>query len=333
MRKRILLFVCALMFSGLVSAQVGEQHKVSVKFSTRFDWQGILNEKVDGEERHNQSGFAGKYFSVGVSGTLSEKFSYGFRHRLYTEHTEPNSFLSATDNAFIKYSACDNFGISVGKHAVAFGGYEFDKSPIDIYFMSSYWDDCASYCIGVNLEYEGKMGSLLGQIINSPFSADSFEGLYGYNLIWYGSVCENFSTIYSVNLVEYDKGKYFNYIALGNKFTLDNFSVSLDLINRYADKSEYFFSDFNINTEVKCAIYEKLNVFGQFGYDENKRTIDSHFYSPETNRMSYYGIGAEFFPLKNKDLRLHAFCHSNNAEPSSTTFNLGVTWQINVFQR
>lgn len=157
-------------------------------------------------------------------------------------------------------------------------------------------------------------------------------------MIWYGYF-NQFNTIYSLNRIEVEKGKYINYITLGNKFSLNKFSLELDLMNRFSDNQNNLLSDYSIIGNLKYTMNDKINLFVKSGYDENKaqNLSDAFIYDryvvPGTEHF-YYGLGIEYFPIKDsKNLRLHAIWFSNNDNLQYQIFNIGVRWQMDVLNK
>jgi hypothetical protein len=149
-------------------------------------------------------------------------------------------------------------------------------------------------------------------------------------------------------MVEYKKGSYINYIALGNKVVLDNFSFYVDLMNRAtADQEHFFGDDYTVIGKLDYQLGDSWNIFAKGGYDQNKtQTLDENgnpiyvspdeyidiFVTPGTEYY-YYGLGAEYFPLKeNKDIRMHTFLAVKNDGSNEYHFNMGLTWRVNFMK-
>ena len=114
---------------------------------------------------------------------------------------------------------------------IGIGGFEYDLAPIDVYFFSGFCSNVTSYAFGGSVGYAlSGNDQLTAQMCESPFST-AYDDIYAYNLLWQGKHgC--WSTLYSLNMVEYMPGKFVNYIALGNQFNLGDVTLTLDLMNR-----------------------------------------------------------------------------------------------------
>ncbi len=287
-------------------------------------------------------GFAGKYIDFMIDGHLTEKFTYHYRQRLNIAEASFSSFYRGCDWLYLQYRINPNFSVEAGKQCIYIGGIEYDLAPIDVYFGSNFWENITCYEVGASASYYSKNENhqLTFQVCNSPFVSKPFEGLLAYNLIWYGKMGV-FSTIYSVNMIEYAKGKYINYIALGNQFNINGLMFYVDFINRATAKQVFLFSDFTVIGEVKYTIKNRVSIFGKGGYDvNNAQSADinpSAYFDrcvlPGTE-FSFAGLGTEFFPIKDsQSVRLHAFFAVQNNK-SATTYqaNLGLTWNVDFLK-
>jgi hypothetical protein len=166
------------------------------------------------------------------------------------------------------------------------------------------------------------------------------ENIYAYNVIWYGKVAPWMNTIWSVNMIEYEKGHFINYIALGNKFKAGKADIDLDFMNRYAGKGTAFFEDFSLHGKISVPVSGNVNLFAKGGYDVNNAQqegasfVYDRYVLPGVE-LGFYGAGVEYFPIKSarKSVRFHAFWCSNTSDANPNTFNIGVRWQMNILDR
>ena len=323
-------------------AQRGDE-KISLRMDARIDGEVTAygNESISGNGIPADAGFVGRYLKILADGKLSDKFSYSFRHRLYTDHMDPKSFFSATDWANVTYRPNDKFSVTAGKQMVCIGTIEYDYAPVDVYFASDFWNHVSPFQIGVNVGWAPAEGQqFYAQVTNSPFSTKALENIFAYNVIWYGTIAPCYSTIWSVNMIEYEKGHFINYLALGNKFKVGKAEIDVDYMNRYAGRGTAFFEDFSLHGKVSVAVSEKVNLFAKGGYDVNKAQIAGEEFIYDRYvlpgvELGFYGVGIEFFPIKDakKSLRFHAFWCSSTANPVPQTFNVGLRWQMRLLER
>lgn len=345
MKKILTVFLLVLSTLSTVVMSQDVNPKVRLKFNTRFDFEALSPTNMDSSA---SSGIHGKFFNIMVDGEINEKFSYNYRQRISLNAVD-NFQFAGKDNksnfhpidwAYINYKVNNAFTLSGGQQVIQIGGWEYDYAPIDQYFWSDFWNNVYCYELGAMINYTSKdRNHNLGfQISNSPFSTKKFSSLYAYNIIWYGNM-DWFKTIYSVNMIEYEKGHFINYIVLGNKFTFGGFTLELDLINRASGEQKNFFADYSIIGDATYSFNNRFNAFIKAGYDENLAQssnaafVYDRYVVPGTKYL-YYGAGLEYFPIKDKkDVRVHAYWTSNNADVKYNMFNVGVTWQMKVLER
>ena len=333
---------------SVITAEVVEPKKkmqpISVKFDARFDWQSSFTHNADAKPSY-ASNFNGRYIMFMLDGNISPKFSYSLRYRMIHPSHE-NSWrgvFNATDWAQLTYRPTKNWEITAGKMLVFYGSYEFDKNPLDVYMWSGWGGRVGCFQFGVLGKYITNDGrnNILFQINNSPF-ADSLSlgAMYSYSVQWNGNFGV-FNALYSDNLIEYQPGRFINYISLGNQFNFGPATIELDYMNRYGARGTNFFGDFSFIGRVKYNVCDQLTIFAKGGldYNMNEEVVDLLILPGERN--VYYGAGLEFYPIKNsKNVRIHAFWQSgnNNLGIDGQAWNvhnvgIGFKWRLVAFER
>lgn len=308
-------------------------------------------------------GFHGQYFNFLLGGDIGDHISYFLRQRIIAKPGSV-SFFDNTDFLYIQYRFNDQWAIRLGKEALYVGGYEYDAAPIDVYYYTHFWGEIHCFQLGVSASYTDKQkkNKIIFQFANSPHiyyegSGDEWKkGLFSYNLFWNGNFGV-FSTLYSINLMEYERGSFVNYISLGNKLSFNKWSIYVDYMNR-ASSFRYFFRDFTVVGRLDWHVSPNVNLFAKAGYDQNFAE-DIWVEIPKDPMMTpgfnyhFYGIGLEFRPLKYQDLRIHAFVANSvkyspgfsrtDPETSNTVntpveghgslqINVGASWTINFMK-
>ena len=340
MRKVLLLALIGLFISPMAFSQ---EKKTAVTLdnlhlNTRADFTmdyNLGNETVEPSFAH---GFAGKYLVVALDGNIFNNFSYHLRQRLNTPNIGfANTFFQGTDWAYLNWNFTDNLFLSAGKQVVAIGGWEYDSNPIDIYYGTEFWNTVCCYAVGASINYKDNSGKnhFLFQMCNSPFISAAMESIYAYNLMWYGNFGA-FKTTYSVNMIEYQPGKFINYIALGNKLQFNGVEMYLDVINRASFEQEKFFGqDLTAIYGIGVDIGKKWIVFAKAGYDFNQAQLPSteayDQYVVPGKKVDFESIGFEYYPMASRDLRLH-LCGSHTSVDGASKFqaNVGLTWKIDL---
>ncbi len=326
-----ILFTFFLTFLSLTS--FAQARPVSnLYLETRFDYN---QEYLAGHTVNDNSGFKGRYLNIRMDGYLSDHLSYSFRHRL-NKPIKNTALFDATDWITISYKT-SNWELSAGKQVVGIGGYEYDGAPIDLYFCSEFWNNISCYQFGISGAYTTPSGK---DKITAQFCESPFDG-FAYNLMWNGSH-DFYSSIWSANMLEYSPGKYMNYIALGNKFSLGNFVIDFDFMNRASSVREFLGHDFSIMSQITWNIVERLNIFARLTYDKNSTEANADTTVISGTEVLRAGAGIEYFPIKgNRNLRLHLnACHTSgrNTAPNGalqghqTIVNVGLTWKANLLK-
>lgn len=308
----------------------------------RADYQ---REYVSGEAIKENCGFKGQYLNFRIDGKFNEKWSYAYRQRLYKVQAD-ETFFDATDWLYLKYHVNERLAFSAGKQVVAVGGYEYDRNPIDIYFSSEYWWNTRCYQWGVDASYNLNDGKdiLLAQVCQSPYGSPlevngkCYNDMYAFNLMWYGSHGW-FNTTYSVNMVEYLPGQFINYIALGHKLNVGDFSLELDFMNRAVRNQTFLFKDCSVMGDLTYFASDRMNIFAKATYDvNNSDKVGDYCVAPGTE-VTRVSAGIEYFLLPDKSARLHAalcqtFCSEKKASatflPEQTMASIGLKWNMNL---
>lgn len=304
--------------------------------TARVDWQ---LDRQDGITDDANTGFKGKYLMLRMDGQIFKGFTYSWRQRLNKDLFE-SSWFNATDWIYVNY-ATSGWNFRVGKDVVAIGGWEYDAAPYNIYDGSVFWNNIACYQLGVSAGYNiTPDDKLTAQITQSPMHTVGNSNMYAYNLMWNGHHgC--FDAIYSANLLEYDKGRYINYLMLGNKFTFDKFTAEVDLMNRAARHQTFLFKDCSIVADFRYNPARQWCVFAKYSYDVNKSGTHADTTVLDGTELNMAGAGLEFYPIykAKSSLRLHGGLfyswgkNANTADPmqSKTLFaTIGVTWHMNL---
>lgn len=330
-RRLLPLFLLAL--PTVLNAQ---QKLLNLKAEARVDYQRM---SVDGETDKSSTGFKGKYVNLIAMGDINDKFSYVYRQRLIKPNKDA-SYFDSIDFLYLTWRANEQWSFSAGKQIVGIGGFEYDRAPINLYFSSEYWNNIECYEMGVSAEYKFKSGRdrIVAQVSQSPNRANAGD-MYAYNVAWYGQHGA-FSTIYSLNLLEYMPHRYISYITLGHKIEVDKVKLEVDFMNRAASHQTFFFKDCSVMAEVGYRPIDKLNLFGKAVYDVNQTERLADYCVMPGTEITNVGAGAEYFPIRDsQDVRLHlVYSHAfgKNGNPNAVTLpdqdylSLGLTWRVDL---
>ncbi len=318
-------------------------HLISLDIEARLDWQAVAYKQV---LDRSQTGFIGKYIALKAHGQLTDGLTYTWRQR-FSRTPKDHTFWDQTDILDFNYKK-DRWDIGAGKQVVLIGGYEYDRAPINLMCPNLFVTNVACYQFGVSGGFDITPNDHLAlQVSQSLFATPEDRNLYAYNLMWRGGHNLNshlrLETIWSVNEIEFQKGEYCNYVALGNKLIInDKVNVIVDAMTRTYPKNN-FFKNNTFMGELSWDINPKWRVTGKISYDCNRGVNLTE--ETEVARGSQFMIGGvvgEWFPLRKEKhlLKVHAALfasYGSNYNPSDlmqkdTMYgSVGVTWHMNFF--
>ena len=263
MKKLLTLLFVAFCAMGLNAQEKSLYEELSgVKKKTdKFNLYMNMNGSFDA--MFNDNGFDyGKFnmrqLRIEAKGNVNEWLSYRWRQRL----NRPNNGGDNIDNlptsidiAGIGVKLGDKFSIFAGKQCAAYGGFEFDANPIEIYEYSDMIEYMSNFMTGINIGYDFMEGQQLNfQVLNS-LNGD-FGNMYGfddengdlimpileslnitpsklplvYTLNWNGNFANIYKTRWSASIMSQAEGKNLYYFALGNELTLGKFNMYFDVM-------------------------------------------------------------------------------------------------------
>ncbi|MDE5813971.1 MAG: OprO/OprP family phosphate-selective porin [Muribaculaceae bacterium] len=337
-----LMTIC---FSSYAAPQEGdapEEHLISLDLDARLDWQFVGHDsKLD----DSQTGFIGKYIALKAHGQLTEGLTYTWRQR-FSRTPKDHTFWDQTDILDLSYSF-GRFDVGAGKQVVLIGGYEYDRAPINLMCPNLFVSNVACYQFGVSGGYQLTPDDHLAfQISQSIFATPQQRNLYSYNLMWRGGHDLfdglRLETIWSINEVEFVKGKFCNYVALGNKLEIyDRFTVLLDLMTRTYPHNRAFKNN-TFMGELAWDISPKWKLTAKVSYDCNRGVnMTDKTEVARGSQLAIAGAVAEWYPISNKKhlLKVHAAAFGSvgeNYNPAdlmqkNTIYgSIGLTWHMNL---
>lgn len=350
MFAKVLCVVAMLISFSSANAQRNDSDIFKLAVEARFDY---LNQALAGEVDPASSGFKVRYFNLRMDGQITSHFSYSWRQR-FNRVNSLSDFAENTDWLTLTYKPTENWAISAGKQVVMIGGFEYDRAPMDLYFCSEYWNNVACYQIGASVAYTTRDSNdtILFQVCQSPYqkSAPNLiqngngswvprNNLLAYNLYWTASY-DWYTGLHSLNLVEYQRGKYDFYLVLGNQFKFGDATIQIDLMDRCTDIED--FDNFSIMGEVAYLFGDCVNLFAKATYDTASEDYAPGLYIQPGTSICRVGGGVEYYPLGrrgSRDVRLHAayaYNFGDNTNPAGTALDkgsyltVGLTWRIDI---
>lgn len=318
-----------------------DNHLISFNAEARLDWQYA---GTDGDTNRAQTGFIGKYIALGAHGTLAKGLTYNWRQR-FSRTPKDHTFWDQTDFLDINYKF-GKWNIGAGKQVVLIGGYEYDRAPVNLMCPNIFVTNVGCYQFGVSGGVQLTPGDrLLFQISQSPYADATDRNMYAFNLMWRGahSLSDHLrlETVWSLNEMEFEKGHYCNFVALGNKLVInERVTVLLDAITRTYPNNN-FFKNNTFMAELSYNLSPAWKFTGKVSYDCNMgRNKTKKTEIARGSEMTMAGVVAEWYPIRNSrhTLRAHAaafYSVGKNMNPAElmqdkTLYaSVGLTWHMN----
>lgn len=207
-----------------------------------------LNGSFDGywtNDDFTRAAFKMNQARIEAKGSLLPWLSYQWRQRLNKSNTPEalDNLPASIDCAWIRVALSDDKNLTIGKQGAAYGGFEYDLDPIEIYQYSDMCDYMIfDFMTGVTFSWQlSPSQQLQAQVLNSR--CGSMESVYGtlpedvresraplaYTLNWNGSFWRDQLRIrWSFSLLNQAEDHCNYFYALGNQLILGNFDMYLD---------------------------------------------------------------------------------------------------------
>lgn len=321
MRKTFLSLLLLLATGVMLHAQVEY-----VYFETR----------VSGRLTGDKVTLSGDHLNLHVKGKITPTLTYQLRQRFTKPLYDPKNPLNATDVLSLTWDFAPKWSVNAGKLPIFIGGYEWDDAPTDLY----YWNDFANtiaqvYALGGTIMYQPREQQLLQFQFSHSLLHMGNPNVFNASLGWMGQFAPWWKTIWGINWMDDPYHHHMGYVALGNRFEVGPAALELDLMYRRSliQKSAGF--DGSVVARLEYRIHGQWILFAKGGWDLNEAVNvdpDGIAYdltvAPGT-RYLYGGGGVEYFPLGNRNLRLHLV---GWADDRSRKLNLllGLTFRLHL---
>lgn len=275
---------------------------------------------------------------IEATGQVNDWISYRWRQMLNASNQAQSldNLPHSIDYAGIGFRLTPQFLIFAGKQCTAFGGFEFDANPIEIYEYSDMVNYINCFLTGIDFAYQvtptqeirfqivdSRTGSLEDMFGKLPEGIEKSKAPLGYSLNWNGILWKGLiKTRWSVSLFNDAKRKYMYYYAAGTELVWKRFSMYFDfmyskealdregIISRIlyeADEETRALNTRYISYVAKLnyRFYPKWNVFLKGMYETASVYKQNGNLAAGKYRTAYgYLGGIEFYPLEDD---LHFF--------------------------
>lgn len=328
------------------------------KFNMYFNFQTSLDAEKKGENDLTTK-FQARQLRLEVRGDLTERIFYRFRHRLNKSNAAVSldNLATATDMMYAGFRLNEKWSATVGKMCQAWGGYEFDLNPMNIYEYSDFLNNMDNFMLGAMITYapnpNHEFNLQITDVRNSNF-ADLYATAtatikesntpLAYIFNWNGNLLDGLvQTRWGAGLQSEADGYTNALVMLGTKLNLPKFQVFLDymMANDQLDRLKFtpkskteVVKDAKYNSFVLKAEYQpapEWNIFAQGLYE----TANSSLANNEFKGLGYFA-GVEYLPFKEQDLRFFlAYIgrskDRNSAVENTNRVSVGMMYRIKAF--
>ncbi len=292
---------------------------------------------LDFQDGLEKGRFSVRDFKIEAKGSVTPWLSYLYCQRLNRSNdgsSRTDNLPSSIDYALVSIKPLPALTINMGKHCAAFGGYEFDMIPYEVYAFSDMLEYMDCYMTGATLVWNmNSKQELQVQVLNglnnsvSETFGEAYKGCDAkvpllYALNWNGSLGGAHSSRWSISALNELKNKWLYYVAIGNswKFRCADFYVDAMYSHEGVDKSgvvsmlipeEMRISGdgrignvcnaryFSLVSRINYRFAPKWNVFAKGMYDTAGVYQSTSGISKGQYRTAWgYQGGLEFFPKK-----------------------------------
>lgn len=214
-------------------------------FNVYLNMQGSFNIYFNNDEVE-QTAFRMDQLRLEVKGNITDRIYYRYRQRLNRSNNPQSldNLPTSIDYAAVGFHITNNLSVFAGKQCTAFGGFEFDLNPIEVYQYCDMLEYMSNFLTGVDFSYwvtpqhefrfqivdsrNGSFESLYGKV---PSGIKQAKAPLGYTLNWNGSFWDNqLKTRWSASIFHEAKKKNWYYYALGTEVALSRFLGFFDFM-------------------------------------------------------------------------------------------------------
>lgn len=269
--KRLILSAIFIALSTYTFAQ-SEQEKTLVERVAKIENKSNAF-RVQLHMRAAANGYIGKVeeavkfsledFRLDIQGDITENVYYWYRQSLNRSFDGSGSY----DNAQPALNVAGigvrlgKFNIFAGRQFVAYGGYEYDYAPMNVYEFSQIINFISPYHTGIELAYRPiESQQIKFQIVNSYVKG--FNDMYGevpshiekaivpfqYTVNWNGTFFDGkYNTRWSASYASVGRNKENYFYAFGNE-------LNFGKLNMYAD---FYFSQEDLDSRTMMSAFAK----------------------------------------------------------------------------
>lgn len=316
--------------------KITKLEKKNDRFNVYLNMQGSFNVyfNSNNDEQVDGTSFRMNQLRLEVKGNVTDRIYYRYRQRLNRGNNalSLDNLPSSIDYAAVGFHVSDKFSVFAGKQCTAFGGFEFDLNPIEIYQYCDLIENMSNFLTGVDFSYwvtpqhefrfqivDSRNGRFSELYPYAPQDIEQAKSPLGYTLNWNGSFWENqLRTRWSASIFHEAKKKNWYYYALGTELALTKFSGFFDFMysNEDIDRTGIISSIvedsraldtryMSLVLHLNYRICPKMNIFVKGMYETASVLKENQEFEKGKYRTSWGYIGGlEYYPTKDN---LHFF--------------------------
>lgn len=347
--------------------QINELKEKSDKFNVFLNFQSSFD-AVD-DKQQTQFSFKARQLRLEFRGDINEKIFYRLRHRLNKNNAGEglDNLAKATDLMYAGIRLDKQWTLTFGKMCQAWGGFEFDLNPMNIYEYSDFVENMDNFMLGAMLTYNLSANHEFNfQVTNSR--NETFGNLYPtdvantsnspltYIFNWNGNLLNNvLQTRWGIGYEQEAKNYASKMVMLGTRLNLAKFQAFFDYMyaNQDLDRLSYasitpsvkglsvpsVLKDTKYNsfvTKIEYQPSQKWNLFGKFMYETARTDSPAKGFSDAKRDSFGYFLGMEYLPFEDQDLRFFATFIARTQKTiiqsgGTNRFSIGMMYRIKAF--
>lgn len=306
-------------------------------FNVFLNMQGSFNIYFNNQEVE-QTAFRMDQLRLEVKGNITDRIYYRYRQRLNRSNAPQtlDNLPTSIDYAAVGFHITEQLSVFAGKQCTAFGGFEFDLNPIEVYQYCDMLEYMSNFLTGIDFSYwvtpehefrfqvvDSRNGSFKDFYGKVPAHIKQAKSPLGYTLNWNGNFWNNrLRTRWSASIFHEAKKKNWYYYALGTEVALNKFLGFFDFmyskedIDRTGIISEITATDgydtraldtryISLVLHLNYRICPRLNLFVKGMYETANVLNNNNNLEKGKYRTSWgYLGGIEYYPMKDN---LHFF--------------------------
>lgn len=306
-------------------------------FNVFLNMQGSFNIYLKDYDKPEKTAFTMNQLRLEIKGNITDRIYYRYRQRLNRGNSAQalDNLSASIDYAAVGFHLTEQLSVFAGKQCTAFGGFEFDLNPIEVYQYCDMLEYMTNFLTGIDFSYWlTPEQEFRFQVVDSRNG--SFEELYGevpdvkqakaplgYTLNWNGNFWEErLKTRWSASIFHEAKKKNWYYYALGTELSTPKFLGFFDFMysNEDLDRTGIISTLVSDDTQdiralntrylslvlyLNCRLSPKVNFFVKGMYETASVLKANQGLEKGKYRTSWgYLAGLEYYPLEEN---LHFF--------------------------